>query len=85
MSYKVICQRCGFEYKNWQLQKEWTDLMVCEYCYDPRHPQDYVKAMPDDMRVPYVRPENLTVSIEADINTDTQTSVPSGTFNSNTL
>jgi hypothetical protein len=82
---KASCQRCSFEYKYNDLRKEWTGLYVCEYCYDPRHPQDYVKAVPDDMRVPYTRPENTTVSVEADMNETTQTDIPSGTFSSNTL
>jgi hypothetical protein len=82
-TYPVICQRCSFRYQAHQLRKEWTGFMVCEYCYDPRHPQDYVKAVPDDMRVPYTRPENTTVSVEADINETTQTDTPSGTFTSN--
>lgn len=83
-SQKVYCQRCLFLYKPEQLRKEpETQLMVCEYCYDPKHPQDYVRGQPDDVRVPYVRPENTTISVEADINQTTQTSVPSGTFNTN--
>jgi NAD-dependent SIR2 family protein deacetylase len=84
MTYNVICQRCGFQYKNFQLRKEpRTELMVCEYCYDPAHPQDFVTAKSDLQQVPYVRPDNTTVSVEVDINETTQTDVPSGTFNSN--
>jgi protein-arginine kinase activator protein McsA len=84
MTYNVICQRCGFEYKNFQVRKEpRTELIVCEPCYDPAHPQDFVKAKTDLQQVPYVRPDNTTVSVEVDINETTQTDVPSGTFNSN--
>lgn len=41
------CQRCGFEYRQKELKKEWTNLIVCPDCYEPRHPQDFVRAAPD--------------------------------------
>jgi len=31
--------------------------MVCEKDYEPRHPQDFIRAIPDMQRVPFVRPE----------------------------
>lgn len=55
--WKAICDRCGFEFKSFQLQKEWTGLMVCKECWEPRHPQDFVKAVTDKQSVPWARPE----------------------------
>ena len=45
----VNCQRCGFTYRQSEVNKEWTGLIVCkEHCWEPRHPQDFVKAIKDD-------------------------------------
>ena len=77
--HNAICDRCGFEYKSSQLKKEWTNLMVCRDCWEPRHEQDFVKGVKDDQSVSWTRAEG------ADVETDTSgwatpTSVPSGTF-----
>lgn len=39
------CQRCGFDYRASQMRKEWNGSLVCEDCYEPRHPQDFVKSV----------------------------------------
>jgi hypothetical protein len=57
------CDRCGFEYNLSRLRKEWTGLMVCSGpgtngCWEPRHPQEYVRGVPDRQGVrPGMRPE----------------------------
>ena len=43
-----ICDRCGFAYREYKLLKEWTGLVVCESCFEERHPQDLVKGVKDD-------------------------------------
>lgn len=53
----VICDRCGFKYKSTQVRKEWTGLIVCKKCWDPRHPQDKVRAVKDDQSPSVNRPE----------------------------
>jgi hypothetical protein len=45
-----LCQRCGFKYHLSELRKEWTGKLVCRGCFDPRHPQEFVRAMPDNQR-----------------------------------
>jgi hypothetical protein len=52
MSYRhgdpaAICMRCGKKLHLSQLRKEWTGLLVCSQCFDPRHPQDFVRAVAD--------------------------------------
>lgn len=32
----AICDRCGFRKKLADLRTEWTNLKVCDPCYDPR-------------------------------------------------
>lgn len=63
-SWNVICDRCGFKYKSFQLRKEWTGLMVCKNCWEPRHPQDLIKIPKDDQSVPWSRPEPDDVFID---------------------
>ncbi len=42
----TTCDRCGFEYKRYQMATERSNLIVCASCYDGafdaiRHPQNY--------------------------------------------
>jgi hypothetical protein len=41
--YKVTCHRCGFWFPSTEIKKEWTGLLVCQQCYEPRHPQTLIK------------------------------------------
>lgn len=45
-----VCDRCGFKVRHRTLRKEWTNLMVCRPCWDPR---------PADLSPPRIRPEGL--------------------------
>lgn len=58
----AICDRCGFQYYSSKLRKEWTGLRVCSGpatndCWEPRHPQDFVRGRKDNQSPPWVRPE----------------------------
>lgn len=56
-AWNAICDRCGFEHKSYELSKEWTGLRVCSKCFEYRHPQDFVKGVPDRQSPPWTRPE----------------------------
>lgn len=86
--YNVICDRCGFKYKNWQLRKEYSGFMVCfgagtNKCWEPRHPQEFVKGVPDAHPLPFIRPEPADIDVGPAANPLTQTTVLSGNFNTN--
>lgn len=49
---KAVCQRCGYEKRRDELRVEWTNLIVCPPCYDPRPPQ---------LDAPVVYPEGLPI------------------------
>jgi hypothetical protein len=50
---KGVCQRCGFIVEpHTRLRKEWTNLLVCRECWDPK---------PSDLSPPRIRPEGLPV------------------------
>lgn len=48
----AVCDRCGFTRLHSALRKEWSGLMVCGDCWDPR---------PAEMTPPTVYPEGLPV------------------------
>lgn len=56
-AHNAICDRCGEKRKSYDLRLEWTNLLVCSECYEPRHPQQYVKGRADRQAVPNPRPE----------------------------
>lgn len=85
--WSVICDRCGFRYKMWQLKKEWTGLMVCDPCWETRQPQDLIKTPKDDGKIPWSRPEPADEFIDvtyvaSDVGVQDNT-VLSGNFTSN--
>lgn len=55
--WNVICDRCGFKYKNNEVRKTWDNLIVCEPCFETRHPQDFVRSKPDEEAVAFTRPD----------------------------
>ena len=63
-NYWMICDRCGFKTRRSDMRKTWDNLWVCKDDWEPRHPQDFVKAKYDRQRVPVARtePENYFVS-----------------------
>lgn len=56
-NYNVICDRCGRKFKRTQVKFEWDYLLVCDECWEPRQPQDLLRAIPDPQTVPIARPE----------------------------
>jgi hypothetical protein len=50
---KGNCMRCGFNVEpHTRLRREWTGLLVCKPCWDPK---------PAQLRAPPVKPEGLPV------------------------
>jgi hypothetical protein len=55
--WDAICDSCGRKFKARELKKRWDGLMVCWQDFEPRQPQDFVKAQIDKQAVPWSRPE----------------------------
>ena len=54
----VVCDRCGRRRYASECQFNWQNMFVCsDTCYEPRHPQDFVKGVLDDQAVPIARPD----------------------------
>jgi hypothetical protein len=67
-SWNSICDRCGRKVKF--LKPEWTGLMTCNHCWDPRHPVTLPIPMArDSLPVPRPRPRPNPVFITT-MNTD---------------
>lgn len=63
--HKVQCDRCGRIYYNTQVTMDGYDkgLIVCRgagtrNCYDPPHPQDFVRGRNEEVGVENARPFN---------------------------
>ena len=48
--WNVLCKQCGFKFKASMLRQHWQGYYVCQSCYEPRQPQDFVRAKADTGR-----------------------------------
>ena len=65
----MICDRCGGKFRYSDMKEEWTGLWVCTRgCWEPRHPQDFVEGVADDMTVPVARPDVANAMGETTLN-----------------
>ena len=62
--WKTVCDVCGQRYLASQLKKRWDGLMVCNNDWEPRQPQDFVRAKVDIQAVPFTRPESTDYNFE---------------------
>ena len=55
--WNAICDGCGAKLKASSLRKDWQGFMKCTPCWEPRHPQDFVRARQgaEPAPVPFVR------------------------------
>lgn len=60
--WKATCDRCGFDYHASKLKKTWDDLYVCKECWEPRQPLDFLKGIPDNQDVAWVRKDSTDFS-----------------------
>ena len=54
--WNAICDGCGAKLKASRLRKDWQGWMKCHQCWEPRHPQDFVRGIPDHQSVRDARP-----------------------------
>jgi hypothetical protein len=66
--YWIVCDECGLDYRKSDTRKRWDNAIVCADCWEPRHPQEFIKSVRDNQRVPVARPSNAVTST----NTTTQ-------------
>jgi len=56
--WNAICDDCGWQYKASELKSRWDGLRVCYKCWEPRHPQDFVRSVTDTQAPSWTRPES---------------------------
>jgi hypothetical protein len=57
--WNAYCDSCGFKFKSDQLKKRWDGLMVDDACWEPRHPQDFLRAVKETSnKLPWTRPND---------------------------
>lgn len=55
--YNVICGRSGFVFKRSECRLTWDGKLVYYKYWEPRHPQDLIRARRDDQSIQDARPE----------------------------
>lgn len=70
--WKAVCDVCGFRFDSSQLKPRWDGLMVCSNDWEPRQPQDFVRAKADIQAVPWARPESVTYTFAYSFNVLTE-------------
>lgn len=59
--WNVQCYQCGRKRKGSTMKKHWQGYWVCPEHWEPRHPQDFVRNVPDDMTPPWSQPQPAPV------------------------
>lgn len=62
-SFNRICDWSGFKVKAEQTRKQWDNWIVRDQDWDPRHPQEFLRGVPDLMAAPDPRPEAADVFV----------------------
>jgi hypothetical protein len=65
-SWSARCDQCYRKVKAGELLLEWDNLRVCSTCWDPRHPQELVRAITDPKPIPWSRPDPPAIFIQPD-------------------
>lgn len=55
--WNAVCYECGFKIKSGMMVRHWKGYYVCEGCFETRHPQDFVRGVPDSQTPPWTQPE----------------------------
>lgn len=63
-TWNALCDVCGFKFKSSDLKKRWDGLMTCHADWEPRHPQDFLRAIKETSnRLPWTRPDQEGIDV----------------------
>jgi hypothetical protein len=54
--HNAACFECGRKRKASELLRHWQGYLVCEEHWEPRHPQDFVRGVPDTQAPAWTQP-----------------------------
>jgi hypothetical protein len=46
--FNIYCMSCNRKYKSNEIRRRWDGLYVCDEDWEPRHPQDFVRGVPEE-------------------------------------
>jgi hypothetical protein len=58
----ALCDVCGFRFHSGSLKRRWDGAMVCKDDYETRHPQEFVRGVPERQPA-WTRPEPPTLNV----------------------
>ena len=62
--HNAVCYECGMKFKASELRKHWKGYYVCERHWEPRHPQDFVRAVPAEKPPVFVqKPVDIHIEV----------------------
>lgn len=61
--WNAVCYRCARKHKASELKLEWEGFRVCDKCWEPRHPQDFIKPRVDQQTPPWTQPDPAPIFI----------------------
>lgn len=59
--WNALCWECGRKRKGSELKRNWKGYYVCPEHWEPRHPQDFVRGVPDNQSPPYTQPDTTII------------------------
>lgn len=66
--WNAACSMCGRKRKASEMVRNWQGMYRCPEHNEVRHPQDFVRASPDHVAVPWAQPETDTDILFCTIN-----------------
>lgn len=54
--YNAVCYQCGRKFKASTLKRHWQGYYVCPEHWEPRQPQDFARAVPENITPPWTQP-----------------------------
>ena len=63
--HNAICHECGRKFKASQLRRHWKGYYVCARHWEPRQPQDFVRAVADVQTPAWVQPQVADVFLSS--------------------
>lgn len=64
-NWNILCDRCGHKMKGSEAVRTWQGYYVHQKCWEPRHPQDFVKSVQENPVPPFVRnPADIFVGVD---------------------
>lgn len=62
-TWNAVCSLCDGQFKAYELRKHWQGQYRCDNCWEPRHPQDFVRATRSERAPPWTQPGGVNPEI----------------------